>query len=224
MRSIRKREFRSPGEMTAAVADLLGDRAKHVFGRPHAVLLSGGRTPVAAYAEVEQRRFRAAEDLYVLLADERMVPEESPDSNVGSLRPMLNALALPEDRILRVNTALPLKKAAAAYDRALHQFVRSGGRITLGLLGLGADGHTASLFTDEDLARAAGSLAVGVPRQGGTDRVSVTPDLLKRAEVLIFLVTGPEKQAVVARLMKDPDSLVAGRAVRDAAAVQLWTA
>lgn len=224
MRPIRKREFRSPDEMTTAVADLLEDRFKHVFGRPHAVMLSGGRTPVAAYAEVAQRRFWAGEDLHVLLADERMVPESSPDSNVGALRPMLNALEVEDDRVLHVKTALPLKKAAADYDRALQQFIRSGGRITLGLLGLGADGHTASLFTVDDVARAKGSLAVAVPRPEGLDRVSVTPDLLKRVEVLIFLAVGIEKRDVVSRLMKDPDSLVAGRAVCDAAAVQLWTA
>ena len=58
----------------------------------------------------------------------------------------------------------------------------------------------------------------------GLDRVSVTPDLLKRVEMLIFLVTGRDKRDAVSRLMKDPDSLVAGRAVHDAAAVQLWTA
>jgi 6-phosphogluconolactonase/glucosamine-6-phosphate isomerase/deaminase len=187
-------------------------------------MLSGGRTPVAAYAEVAQRGFWAAADLHVLLSDERMVPEDSPDSNLGGLRPMLNALEVEDDRILRVDTSVPLKKAAAGYDRALQQFVRSGGRITLGILGLGPDGHTASLFSPDDLTRAPGALAVAVPRREGPDRVSVTPDLLKRVEVLIFLVMGRDKQDVVSRLMKDPDAVVAGRAVREAAAVQLWTA
>lgn len=224
MRSIRKRDFRSPEDMTAAVAGLLEDRFKHTFGRPHAVMLSGGRTPVTAYAEVAQRGFWAADDLHVLLADERLVPEESPESNLGRLRPMLNALELEDDRIIQVKTALPLKKAASDYACALQHFVRSGARITLGLLGLGADGHTASLFTDDDLARGEGSLAVAVSRREGLDRVSVTPDLLKRVEVLIFLAMGQDKRDVVSRLMKDPESLVAGRAVRDAAAVQLWTA
>lgn len=221
----RLRKFRSADDLTTAVADLLEDRFRHKFGRPHAVMLSGGRTPLAAYDEVARRGTWASDDLHVFLSDERLVPEDSPDSNFGRIFPMLERLQLAEGRILQPRTDLPLKKAAADYDRTLQQFVRSGGRITLGLLGLGADGHTASLFTPEDLERGgAGALAVAVPRTEGPSRISVTPGLLKRVEVLIFLAVGRDKQDVVSRLLKEPDSLVAGQAVREAAAVQLWTA
>lgn len=224
MGTIRVRTFSSSDDLTAAVADLLADRFERSFGKPHAVMLAGGRTPLAAYEEVACRRKVAGDDLYLFLSDERMVPADSPDSNLRSILPMAQALHLTDDRLLRVPTNLPLKRAAAEYDRALQQFVRSGGRITLGLLGLGADGHTASLFAADDLARGKGALAVPVPRKEGPDRVSVTPDLLKRIEVLIFLVVGRDKQEVVSRLLKEPDSVVAGLAVREAAAVQLWTA
>ena len=220
----RLRQFRSTDDLTLAVADLLEERFRHRYGRPHAVMLSGGRTPLAAYDEVARRRTRASDDLYIFLSDERLVPDDSPESNYGHLRPMLERLQLPEGRVMRVGTDLTLKKAAADHDRSLRHFVRDGGRITLGLLGLGADGHTASLFTPDDLARGKGALAVAVSRLKGPDRISVTPDLLKRVEVLIFLAVGRDKQDVVSRLLKEPDSLVAGRAVRDAAAVQLWSA
>ncbi len=224
MAAIRVRQFRSVHDLTAAVADLLEDRFTRPFGRPHAVMLSGGSTPLAAYEEVAGRSRWAVDDLYVFLSDERMVPVDSPDSNYGRARTMLDRIQVAENRVMRVDTALPLKRAAADYDRALRQFVRSGGRITLGLLGLGADGHTASLFSPDDLARGAGAFAVAVPSTAGFARVSVTPDLLKRVEALIFLVVGPDKQDAVSRLLKAPDTLVAGRAVRDAPAVQLWTA
>lgn len=220
----RLRQFRSADDLTTAVANLLEDRFRHKFGRPHAVMLSGGRTPLAAYDEVARRGTWASDDLHIILSDERLVPEDSPDSNFGHMLPMLERLQLGEGRILQPRTDLPLKKAAADYDRTLQQFVRSGGRITLGLLGLGADGHTASLFTPEDLARGAGAFAVAVPRKDGPSRISVTPGLLKRVEVLIFLAVGRDKQEMVSRLLKEPDSLVAGQAVREAAAVQLWTA
>jgi len=220
----RLRQFHSPDELTTAVATLLEDRFRHKFGRPHAVMLSGGRTPLAAYEEVARRGTRAADDLHVFLSDERVVPDDAPESNFGHMRTMLERLQVTEGRILRAKTDLPLKKAVADYDRALQQFVKSGGRITLGLLGLGADGHTASLFTPEDLARGKGALAVAITRPDGPTRISVTPDLLKRVEVLIFLAVGRDKQDVVSRLLKEPDSLVAGRAVRDAPAVQVWSA
>ena len=224
MATIRHRQFRSADDLTTAVADLLVDRFTRAFGRPHAVMLSGGTTPLAAYEATAQRRGIASDDVHLLLADERMVPEASPESNLGHLRPLVQSLELAEERLLCVRTALSLKRAADDYDRSLQHFLRTGGRITLGLLGLGADGHTASLFTPADLTAARGSLAVAVKRAKGPDRVSVTPDLLKRVEALIFLVMGQDKQDVVSRLLKEPESLVAGQAVREAASVQLWTA
>lgn len=224
MAVIRHRAFRSSRELATAVADLLSERFTRDFGRPHAVMLSGGATPLAAYDEVAQRGRPASEEAHLLLTDERGVPDDAPESNIGHLRPLIQALELPEERVLRVRTALPLKQAAADYDRALQHFLKGGGRITLGLLGLGADGHTASLFDPADLTAGKGALAVAVKRPQGPGRVSVTPDLLKRVEALIFLAVGQDKQDVIARLLKDPESLVAGQAVREAPSVQLWTA
>lgn len=224
MAAIRQRVFRTPQDLTTAVADLLEDRLTRPFGRPHAVMVSGGTTPLAAYAEMAQRNRLASDDVHVMLADERMVPEASPDSNLGHLRPLLASMEVAEERVLRVRTELRVKQAAADYDRAIQSFLRTGGRITLGLLGLGADGHTASLFSDADLTAGRGVMAIPVKRATGPDRVSVTPDLLKRVEALIFLVVGRDKQEVVSRLLKDPESLVAGQAVSGAASVQLWTA
>jgi 6-phosphogluconolactonase len=224
MGNIRLRQFRSADDLTTAIADVLQQHLAREFGCPHLVMLSGGSTPFPAYQALVQRRLRVADDAFVAFTDERYVPEDSLESNCGRTRPVLDAIGLPPERILNVQAEGGLKGAAGRYDRDLKQFLKSGGRLTLGLLGLGADGHTASLFGETDWACPAGTYAVAVPRKEKPDRISVTPDLLKRFEALIFLVVGNGKKAIVERLLTDPTQVTAGLAVRDARSVQLWQA
>lgn len=220
---IVRREFRSPSSLVGAVADLLQERLTRPYGRPYAIMLSGGQTPKPVYEELAQKRLRCMDDAYVLFSDERMVPADSPDSNYGSARRLLEHLEIPDDRILRVATDLKPAAAAGSYDRALRHFLQCGGRITLGLLGLGTDGHTASLFSAADIAKGKGTYAVAT-RLGSSSRVSVTSDLLNRVEVIIFLAVGPEKRDIVEQMVRSPGEVTAGQAVRGAASVQLWTA
>lgn len=224
MTAIRQRKFGGTGDLNAAVATLLGEHVGRPFGVPHAVMLAGGRTPLPIYEAVASGRIQAADDFLVLYSDERMVPPDSPESNYGNTRGFLGKLGVGDHHIMRVHTDLPLKKAAEQYAATLHRFLKIGGRITLGLLGLGADGHTASLFSLEAVRASAGVMAVAVARPEKPDRVSVTPDLLKRVETLIFVVTGAEKRDAVTRLLTHPERSPAGLAVREARNVQLWTA
>jgi 6-phosphogluconolactonase len=221
---IRLREFRSPEDLTVAVAVLLEQQLAREFGKGHAVMLAGGGTPLPAYQEVIRRRVHAADDAFVCFSDERFVPEGMPDSNYGRIKPMLDSIGMQEERVMRVHVQGGLKEAASRYDRDLKQFFKSGGRLTLGLLGLGEDGHTASLFSQADVQAGKGAYAVPVVRKEKPDRISVTPDLLKRVETLIFLAVGSEKKAIIKRLLDEPDCVPAGMAVRDAQSVQLWVA
>lgn len=224
MGSIRLRSFRSVDDLNAAAADVLQQHLTREFGRAHAVMLSGGATPFPVYEELMRRRCRVADDGFVCFSDERFVPENSPESNYGRTRPFLGAIGLSPERTLRVHTDRGLKTAAGQYDRDLKQYIKSGGRLALGLLGLGGDGHTASLFSEKDLELGRGVYAVAICRDEKPDRISVTPDLLKCFETLIFLVVGSGKGAIVNRLLKDPTQVTAGVAVRDAPSVQLWQA
>jgi len=212
---------------TAAAALLMG-HLQTESDKPAGVMLSGGKTPIAAYRTVQNAGVRASESLHILFTDERMTPVDSPESNYGNAAGMIDALQIPEERVLRVYTEMKLDTAAARYNGELEEFFARGGRIPLGLLGLGADGHTASLFTMDD-ARAPDEkeelkYARGVQRVDGYDRVTVTPHVLERIERAVFLVSGPEKQAVVARLLQSPETLPAGAAVSKTAQVELWMA
>ncbi len=92
----------------------------------------------------------------------------------------------------------------------------------MGLLGLGLDGHVASLFNKQDLKRGAGRYAVAVPLKNGSDRISVTRNLLLQVESLVFLVAGREKADILEKTLNDPSSTVAGQAVRGISQTELW--
>jgi len=220
--------FTSFDALSVAAAALLMRHLQAESNKPFGVMLSGGKTPIAAYRTVQRAGIRASKSLHILFSDERMTPPDSRESNFGNASGMIASLKIPEPRVLRVHTELKLEAAAERYDRDLAAFFKRGGRIPLGLLGLGADGHTASMFTMEDVQAPArkGELkyARAVHRFNGYDRVTVTSHVLERIERAVFLVSGPEKQAVVARLLQSPEALPAGAAVSKTPHVELWMA
>lgn len=174
------------------------------------VMLSGGRTPLELY------RRAAAEHLPVrgvlFLSDERQVPGDDPRSNYGAIAPFFGSL-------LKVRTELPLADAAQAFHDDLSRIAT----IPLGLLGLGADGHTASLFTLDDAARRDSRLAIPVVKTDKPDRISVTPALLGRIGKIIILAPGAEKNAVLRRLIDQPRTIPAGIALAGHTCVEIWT-
>ena len=187
-------------------------------------MLSGGRTPLPAYREVGVRKPSAAEGLHVLFSDDRYVPVTSESSNFFQTRLLVNSLALPDPAVLRVRTELPLEQAAADYDRQLAAILQAGVRLTLGLLGLGADGHTASLFNAAHLEQARGKLAIPVQRPDGLQGVSVTPELLSKVAEPLFLVTGADKHAIVEEFLKSDSHLIARQAVAGCPKAEIWVA
>jgi 6-phosphogluconolactonase len=185
-------------------------------------MLSGGRTPIPAYRELAARGPEHNERLHVLFSDDRYVPSTSDASNYHQSCELLNALAVPEDSLLRVRTELPLTEAALDYERRLGELLDAGVRIKLGLLGLGPDGHTASLFDSADLDRAQGHLAIAVERPDGMSGISVTPDFLAHVEKLVFVVAGGGKHDAIRSLMNNDPHLIAWRAVQGVPDVELW--
>lgn len=221
MTELSTRRFASPTALESA----LEERLARAIAAPAAtaLMLSGGTTPLPAYRALAARPGIAHEaGLRILFSDERYVPADSPASNFHRAQPLLGALALPPEAVLRVRTELPLEDAAADYEGQLAALIRSGTRIGLGLLGLGADGHTASLFGAADLGRARGRLAIAVGRPDGLSAVSVTPELLARVAEPLFVAAGADKAAAVARLIAQDPQLTAWRAVAGCARVEIW--
>jgi 6-phosphogluconolactonase/glucosamine-6-phosphate isomerase/deaminase len=222
MTTLTTRRFPSRAALDAALSERLGQALAAAF--PSAVMLSGGTTPLPAYRSLAQRPPPHDAGLHIVFTDERYVPSDSEASNYHQARALLNALALPDAAIARVRTELPLPDAAADYERQLTTLVNSGVRIGLGLLGLGADGHTASLFSASDLERARGRLAIAVQRPDGMSAVSVTPDFLARVGEPLFVVAGSGKENAVRALLAQDLHLPAWRAVQGCPRAELWLA
>lgn len=214
--------FDSRAALEKALAERLG-RALSARGAS-AVMLSGGTTPLPAYRALAARPPEHDDRLHILYTDERYVPASSEASNYHQIRPLTDTLALPAESLLRVRTELPLEEAAADYDRQLTTLLSSGVHVGLGLLGLGSDGHTCSLFTAADLERARGHYAISVQRPDGMAAVSVTPELLATVREPVFVAAGSDKERALAALMARDGSLTAWRAVQGCSAVELWVA
>ena len=224
MTIISMRRFASNAEFDAALVERLERAISGPAAAATAVMLSGGRTPLPAYREVAVRKPAPANGLHLLFSDDRYVPATSESSNYFQTRLLVDALALPESPVLRVRTELPLEQAAADYDRRLAAMLESGVRLTLGLLGLGADGHTASLFNATHLEQARGKLAIAVQRPDGLQGISVTPELLSKVAEPLFLVTGADKHAIVEEFLKSDSHLIARQAVAGCPKAEIWIA
>ena len=215
-------EFDTVARMEQAAFALLGEHFSLARAGPHAVMLTGGRTPMGLYRRIEHSPPSVDDRLHLLISDERLVPLDSPESNFGKMQAMVDALGIRDSRIMHVHTDLDLSAAAERYHQRLASYIDGGGRITLGILGLGADGHVASLFDADDIRRGIGRYAVAVPRQTGPDRVSVTRDLLLKVERFLFLVAGAQKAAVVQKMAAEPKNVTAAQAVGEVSSVELW--
>jgi 6-phosphogluconolactonase len=224
MTIISMRRFASNAEFDAALVERLERAISGPAAAGTAVMLSGGRTPLPAYREVAVRNPKPAKGLHLFFSDDRYVPVTSASSNYFQSRQLIDALPLPDSQVLRVRTELPLEEAADDYDRQLTRMLDLGVGITLGLLGLGADGHTASLFNAAHLEQARGKLAIAVQRPDGLQGISVTPELLSKVAEPLFLVTGADKHAIVEEFLKSDSRLIARQAVAGCPKAEIWIA
>ena len=194
----------------------IGQLAIDTTGR-FSLVLSGGTTPRPLYELLAAPPFRSAIDwskVEFFWGDERVVTPEDPSSNFRMARDaMLDKLKIPPAHVHRIRAELPdLDAAARDYEeeieRVLGQVAGVGRRpphFNLFLLGMGADGHTASIFPDTDALSETERwiIPVNVPSLG-VKRITMTPPLINSAHFIIFMVTGAAKADVVAGVLQGP--------------------
>ncbi len=166
--------------------------------------LSGGTTPEAVYqllaGEYAQRIDWSR--MLLILGDERYVPADHPSSNTRMVEELLiKPLELKPEQWITMDTELDWEDCVADYDRRLQSV-----SIDLVLLGMGSDGHTASLFPmqfdPETPEKAVKGLAPVAPHQ----RISLSLPFLNSARRALFLVGGEEKACTVSEVMSNPPS------------------
>jgi 6-phosphogluconolactonase len=164
-----------------------------------AVGLSGGSTPGPIYAALGKRTDIDWSKITLVLIDERYVPADHPDSNFCMIERTLlgagsNARAA---RFVAPDTKLPLDTCVPAFSKQLE-----GMTFDVVILGMGDDGHIASLFPPipKDAFGPANAIHTTTDRFAVTDRISVTLPMLQKAMVKILLVTGKAKMEVLQKV------------------------
>lgn len=202
----------------AAAAQIVAaaERAITTRGR-FSIALAGGSTPRDVYRLLASEEYLATIDwqrTHVFWGDERAVPLNDHENNGHMAREsLLNEVPIPMCNIYRIESQLPPEDAAHHYERTLREFFSARGvsvpRFDLLLLGMGADGHTASLFPHSPALheRERWVVAVYVDKLDSW-RITLTPPALNSAAQVMFLVIGAEKADALHHVLdgaKNPD-------------------
>jgi 6-phosphogluconolactonase len=202
--------------LATAAAAVFVDAARHAIatrGR-FFVALSGGSTPRALFQLLAAAPYRDQVEwarTMVFWGDERCVPPDHPESNYRMAREALLAhIPIPHDHVLRMpGEATDPATGAAIYEQTLRRaFVlgpREDPRFDLVLLGMGPDGHTASLFPHTAALQVTDRLVVAnrVDKLN-TTRLTLTTRALNNAALIAFLVAGPDKAEALAGVLEGP--------------------
>jgi 6-phosphogluconolactonase len=217
---VRRVELRIVGDAeelaAAAAAEFLAQGATAIARQGRfSVALSGGSTPTRLYTLLASKRQRRGGryvpwgKVHVFWGDERVVPPNHPESNFrGAREALLGRVPIPQANVHRIRTEARTPSAAAAlYEQELRSFfalpVGQFPRFDLVLLGLGTDGHTASLFPGSEAVRERTRLVVApMVTKLGMHRITLTLPVINNARAVMFLVSGGQKAETLARALE----------------------
>jgi 6-phosphogluconolactonase len=204
--------YGSPEELAEAAAREFAARAEEAIeerGR-FAAVLAGGSTPKATY-QILARDYAERVDwgrVHAFFGDERTVPPDHEDSNYRMAREALLD-HIPVGSVHRMQGELPPDEAAEAYEAELRDFFgpEELPRFDLILLGIGGDGHTASLFPETSALEVHDRLVVANPvLKLETTRITLTVPVINAARAVYFLVAGEDKAEALKQILEaDPD-------------------
>jgi len=190
---MREAEIVVADDPAAIVADMLAAQARD----GGAVVLTGGTTPERAY-ELAAERNPDWSRTELWWGDERCVPPDDDRSNYGmAKRALLDRLDVQPAAVHRMRGELGRETGAEEYDRELGDLAR----FDFLLLGLGPDGHVASLYPDQPTLDESERRVIGAEAKLDpyVDRITLTLPMLRAAHAIVFLVAGEDKADAVAR-------------------------
>jgi 6-phosphogluconolactonase len=222
--------FPTPEILADAVARHIVARAAEAVaatGR-FTLALAGGSTPRAAYAQLATDAFAHRVEwgrVHVLWGDERCVPPDDPRSNYRMAKEaLLDRVPIPAQRIHRIRGEDDPEKAAAEYEGELRALLGREG-LDLALLGMGEDGHTASLFPGQAAVHETARWVLAVPTPDATMwRITLTPALLNQARNVTFVVAGAGKAERLQQVLQGPftPDLLPAQAIRPVEGQLTW--
>ena len=208
------RVFTTLDELYRAAADHFAGVVKQaVRSRGVAsVALSGGGTPQRLFQLLAQLPFKASipwETVHFYWGDERCVPPDDQESNYGQAHELLlRHVDIPDGNIHRIKGEINPVEASKDYDRVLKQYAPPHSewpRFDLVLLGMGEDGHTASLFPGSPVEVLTPTLAVTAHYEDRpAERVTLTPPVINSARLIVFMVVGANKALTLGKVLNGP--------------------
>ncbi|HVQ37661.1 MAG TPA: 6-phosphogluconolactonase [Pyrinomonadaceae bacterium] len=215
------RIFNTPEDVALAAADELVAYAREAIADHEwfGVALAGGNTPRRVYELLgsdPHKKLIEWSRVHLFFGDERCVPPVHPDSNYRMVyEALVSNVEIPEGNVHRIVGENDPPAGAAAYEQELRRFFTAASlpRFDLVLLGMGEDGHTASLFPKSDALKEQSKWVVATQNlQSQQDRISLTLPALNHAAHVLFLITGSNKAtrlSEVLRIESGPEPLPA---------------
>ncbi|MFN0158368.1 MAG: 6-phosphogluconolactonase [Bacteroidota bacterium] len=230
---MRREVFPTAAALTRGTAEeivRIAIEAQRRSGRV-ALALSGGSTPRGVFELLGSRAFSAKVNwshVHLFWADERCVPPDLPESNFRMVQEtLLTKIDIPERNIHRMKGELPIEKAAVQYEKELkaHFPVEKGEwpRFDLIMLGLGEDGHTASLFPGTDGINESGLWVTSVfVERLQSHRLTLTFPVINSARSVMFLVSGSAKARILKEVVEGERMMYPAQRVRPANGTLIW--
>ena len=207
------RVFETADEVAHAAAEQFVERAQNssrISGR-FAVALAGGTTPRRMYELLAGNQFRNAIDwttVQLFFGDERFVPSDHPESNYRlASDALISQVEIPSVNIHRIEIQADATSSATRYESELHHFFKDVDvpRFDLVLLGLGEDGHTASLFPNTNALNVTDKWVVAnFVEKLESYRITLTARAINAAANVMFLVAGANKAPAVSAVLNGP--------------------
>lgn len=175
------------------------------------LVLSGGNTPRPVYQALANLGVKGKrldwENTFIFWGDERCVPPDHPVSNYRMAREaLLDQIPIPENNIFRIKGESPPDKAASDYQKDIDDFFKDRQKhFDLVLLGIGEDGHTASLFPQSSALEENHSwVSPNYIASNNVWRVTLTYPAILSARKILFLISGNKKAEIVQQIIQDP--------------------
>jgi 6-phosphogluconolactonase len=173
------------------------------------IAISGGNTPKTLFSVLAEE-YKDRLDwvkTHFFWVDERCVPPEDQESNYGMTKKFLfDKIEIPDENIHRIKGENIPEKEAARYSAELDEYIKYKNKLPnfdLIVLGIGTDGHTASIFPNQlQLLNSEDVCALGIHPQSGQKRVTLTGRVINNADNVFFMITGEDKAKVVSDIVR----------------------
>ena len=177
------------------------------FNRPVHISLSGGSTPKLLFKTLAQAPYKNEiqwQNLHFWWGDDRMVEPTNPESNYGEVQKLLfDHIQIPAENIHRIRGEEPVEPELKRFEQELSAVIPNGVFDWI-ILGMGADGHTASLFPHQTDFNDPNFAVIAKHPESGQIRISKTAKLIEQAKRITYLVTGASKAGILKEIQTTP--------------------